>query len=46
MHLDPHLDLDEYIRVNSDMRATGAIVEHRQCGARFMIEFDDAVKPH
>jgi hypothetical protein len=27
--LDLHLDLDEYVRVNSDNRATGAIVTHR-----------------
>jgi hypothetical protein len=32
--------------VNSDTRATGAIVTHRRCGATFRIMFDDAVKPH
>jgi len=42
LHLSPHLDLDEYIRVNSDTRATGALVTHRRCGATFRIAFADA----
>ena len=46
LHLDAHRDLDEYIRSHSDMRATGAIVEHRRCGARFTITFDDLAKGH
>jgi hypothetical protein len=41
LHLDPHRDLDDYIRVSSDTRATGAIVTHRRCGAMFRIEFAD-----
>jgi len=46
LHLRSSLDLESYIRSHSDTRATGAIVEHRRWGARFTIEFDDAVKPH
>lgn len=30
LHLDPHRDLDVYVRVNSDTRATGALVTHRR----------------
>jgi len=41
LHLDPHLDLDEHIRVNSDTRATGAIVTHRRYGRTFRIVFSD-----
>jgi hypothetical protein len=42
LHLSPSLDLDEYIRVNSDTRATGALVTHGRCGATFRIVFADS----
>ena len=40
--LRAHLDLDDYIRVNSDTRATGALVTHRRCGATFRVVFRGA----
>ena len=40
LHLNQYRDLDDYIRVNSDTRATGAIVTHRRCGASFRIVFE------
>jgi hypothetical protein len=46
LRLSPVLDLDEHERTHTDTRATGAVVTHRRCGARFTITFDDAVKPH
>jgi hypothetical protein len=41
LHLDAHNDLDEYIRVNSDRRATGANVTYRRCDASLRIMFVD-----
>ena len=38
-HLNQFRDLDDYERTTSDTRATGALVTHRRCGAKFLIEF-------
>jgi RNase P/RNase MRP subunit p30 len=46
LHLSASLDLESYIRSHSDTRATRAIVEHRRCGARFTMTFDDVSKGH
>ena len=41
LHLNQYRDLDDYVRKNSDTRATGAPVTHRRCGAPFRIVFAD-----